>query len=385
MTMSLEGNWNYPTSIRFGAGRIRELPDACEELRIRNPLLVTDPGLAKMDIVTQTKAIIEAAGLPITVFSDVRPNPVERNVMDGQVMYRDNGCDGIIAMGGGSALDVAKAIALLCGQSAPLFDFEDVGDNWARANEATIAPIVAVPTTSGTGSEVGRCSVITDPVDQRKKIIFHPKMLPERVIDDPALTTSMPPILTAQVGMDALGHNLEAFFAPGSHPMADGIALEGTRLIKDFLLSAVQAGENIEARSQMMVASTMGATAFQKGLGAVHAMAHPVSAALDTHHGLAISVFMPYVVAFNMKTIGEKVERLKRLLGLKQGVVDWLLEFREALGLPHTAAELGVTAAMIPGLTVSALRDPTLPTNPRALSEADIERLYRHALDGTLP
>jgi alcohol dehydrogenase class IV len=338
-----------------------------------------------MDIVLQTKAIVEAAGLPVTVFSDVRPNPVERNVMDGQVRYRNNGCDGIIAMGGGSALDVAKAIALLCGQSASLFDFEDVGDNWKRANAATIAPIVAVPTTSGTGSEVGRCSVITDPVDQRKKIIFHPRMLPARVIDDPALTTSMPPMLTAQVGMDALGHNLEAFFASGYHPMADGIALEGARLIKDYLLSAVRAGENIEARSQMMIASTMGAAAFQKGLGAVHAMAHAVSAALDTHHGLAISVFMPYVVAFNMKTIGEKAARLKRLLGLKQGIVDWLLEFRETLGLPHTAAELGVTAEMVPGLTVSALRDPTLPTNPRALSEAEIERLYRHALDGTLP
>ncbi len=384
----LNGNWNYPTPIRFGIGRIAELPDACGELNIRRPLLVTDPGLAELAITSSTVDVCEAAGLPTEVYSDVKPNPVGGNVDDGVRAYLAAGCDGVIAFGGGSALDVAKCVALMAGQSRPLWDFEDVGDWYTRVNEDGMAPLVAVPTTSGTGSEVGRASVIVDEEARKKKIIFHPKMLPERVICDPALTVGLPPGLTAWVGMDALSHNLEAYCSPLFHPQAAGIAMEGMRLVANALVDAVEDGENLLARARMMAASTMGATAFQKGLGAMHALSHPIGAVLDAQHGLTNAVVMPYVLLCNREAIEGKLTRLGAMLGLDnasfEGVVDWVLELRQTVGIPHTADALGLTPELCNELAPMAAADPSGGTNPVKLDEDDYRDLYLDCLEGEL-
>ena len=338
---TLTGNWHYPTPIRVGPGRILELAQTCRELGIERPLLVTDPGLAAMPMVAAAAQSCRDAGLACEVFSDVRANPVEANVAEGVRAWRDGGHDGVIAFGGGSALDAAKAVALMSGQSRPIWDFEDREDWWTRADPDGIAPVVAVPTTSGTGSEVGRASVITDVRDHTKKIIFHPKMLPVAVIADPELTLGLPAHITAAVGMDALSHNLEAFCSPVFHPMAQGIALEGMRLVKEWLPAACEDGADLAARACMQVASTMGATAFQKGLGAMHSMSHPCGAVYDTHHGLTNAVVMPYVLEFNRPAIEEKMTGLARYLGLGeasfQGVVRWILDLRERIGIPRTS------------------------------------------------
>lgn len=384
----LVGNWNFPTPIRYGAGRLRELPVVCRELGMTCPLLVTDPGLAGLPMVAEALAVNEEAGLKTRLFTELRPNPVARNVTDGVAAYQRGVHDGIIAFGGGSAIDVAKAVALMVGQSRPLFDFEDVGDNWTRANSDAIAPIVAVPTTAGTGSEVGRCSVILDEGDQIKKILFHPRMLPSRVILDPVLTVGLPSPLTAAVGLDALSHSLEALFATGFHPLADGIALESLRLIKGALPRAYDHGDDLGARGLMLVASLMGATAFQKGLGAIHALSHPVSAKLDTHHGLANAVFMPYVVAFNRSAIAAPAGRLARYLDLPgagvDAVLEWILGLRQALGISPTAAGLGLTEEMASELAPRAARDPTAATNPIEVTPGIAEQLYRAAVRGDL-
>ncbi len=280
------GDWTYPTAVRFGAGRIRELAEACRALGMTRPLLITDPGLAGLPMIGDAIAANEAAGLPTGLFSAIKPNPVGANVEDGVRAFRDGGHDGVIAFGGGSGLDAGKAVALMSGQSRPIWDFEDVGDNWTRADAGAIAPIVAVPTTAGTGSEVGRAAVITDPDSHTKKIIFHPNMLPGMVISDPALTVGLPAHLTAATGMDALAHCFEAYCAPGYHPMADGIAIGGMGLVKDWLEKAVTDGADLEARGHMLCAAAMGATAFQKGLGAIHSLSHPVGAIYDSHHAL---------------------------------------------------------------------------------------------------
>ena len=308
--MSLFGNWNYPTAIKFGAGRIKELPDVCRTAGIKRPLLVTDSGLAKLPMLAEALAANAAAGLQTAVFSDVKPNPVERNVAEGVRAYRAGDHDGVIAFGGGSALDAGKAIAFLSGQSRHIWDFEDVGDNWTRADPAGIAPTVAVPTTAGTGSEVGRVSVVTDQATHTKRLIFHARIMPVAVIADPELTVGVPPAITAWTGFDALAHCLEAFCAPGFHPMADGIALEGLRLIKDALPLAYRDGRNLEARARMMAAATMGAVAFQKGLGAIHSLAHPIGAHFDAHHGLLNAILMPYVLAHNAPAIEERMAHL---------------------------------------------------------------------------
>ncbi|MCH7486605.1 MAG: iron-containing alcohol dehydrogenase, partial [Proteobacteria bacterium] len=325
----MTGNWNYPTAVRFGAGRINELAKVCASLGMTRPLLVTDPGLAALPMVTGAVADCRAAGLGVAVFHNLRPNPVGRNVTDGVAAYRSGGHDGVIAFGGGSAMDTAKAIALMAGQERPLWDFEDVGDNWRRAEVSAIAPIVAVPTTAGTGSEVGRAAVITEEDTHTKKIIFHPRMLPGVVISDPALCVGLPPHITAATGMDAFAHCLEAYSAPAFHPMADGIALEGMRLVHDWLPAAVKDGTDLAARANMMAAASMGATAFQKGLGAIHSLSHPVGAIYDTHHGLTNAVFTPYVLAFNRPAIEDRMARLARYLGLAkpsfEGVMDWVL------------------------------------------------------------
>ncbi len=385
---NLSGSWNYPTPIRFGAGRIRELADACRELGMSRPLLVTDPGIAALPIVAEALEINRDAGLPTVLYSEVCANPSGADVEAGLAAYRSEACDGVIAFGGGSALDVGKAVGLMAGQTRPLWDFEDVGDWWTRVDESGMAPVVAVPTTSGTGSEVGRCSVIVDSDTHTKKIIFHPGMLPGRVIADPALTVGLPAKLTAAVGMDALSHNLEALCAPGFHPMADGIAVEGIRLIARSLRAAVADGTDIEARSQMMVASTMGATAFQKGLGAMHSLSHPVGAVVGAHHGLTNAVVMPYVLVFNRSAIEEAMTALARSLDLPnpgfQAILTWILSLRQDLGIPHDLGALGVTEDQVETLAPMAAADPTAPTNPIPVDSDSMAELYRQAIRGTL-
>lgn len=383
---TLRGNWTYPTSIRFGVGRIAELADACRSAGIERPLLVTDPGLAGTDMVREAIAANRRAGLPTGLFSDLRGNPVAQNVADGLAVFRDGGHDGVIAFGGGSALDTGKVIAFMNGQTRPMWDFEDIGDWWTRANPDGIAPVIAVPTTAGTGSEVGRAGVITDETTHTKKIIFHPKMMPVVVISDPALMIGLPPYLTAATGMDALAHNLEAYCAPAYHPMAEGIALEGMRLVKDWLPAAVADGGNLVARAHMSVAASMGAVAFQKGLGAIHSLSHPIGSIYDAHHGLTNAVFMPYVLSFNRAAIAEKAARVARYLDLKRpgldGLIEWVLDLRKAIGIPHTLAGLNVGPERFDELAAMAAIDPTAGSNPVAVGPVELKRLYENALAG---
>lgn len=382
----LQGDWNYPTSIRFGIGRIGELAGVCIDLGIKRPLLVTDDNLAGLDLVTDVISAVETAGLPIGLFSDVRPNPSSDDVTAGVKAYLAEGHDGVIAFGGGSALDTGKAIALMVSQTRPLWDFEDAGDNWRRVNANGIAPVVAVPTTAGTGSEVGRAAVIVDASIPIKKIIFHPKMLPRVVIADPALTVGLPPKVTAATGMDALAHNLEAFCAPGYHPMADGIALEGMRLVKEWLPSAFHEPGNLVARSHMMAASSMGATAFQKGLGGMHAMVHPLGAIYGIHHGLLIAVLMPYVLVANRPAIGEHMMRLARYLGLTacsfDAVLRWILDLRREIGIPDNLKDLGVGTERLEDVGRMAVQDPSAGGNPIAFGAEDYTRICASAVQG---
>lgn len=376
--------WNYPTAIRFGTGAIQELPEACRALGMQNPLLVTDPMLATLAITTETVSIVRQAGLSCAVFSDIEPNPVGTDVDKGVEMLRSGNHDGVIAFGGGAALDVGKAIALMAHQTRPLWDFEDIGDYWTRVDESAMVPCVAVPTTSGTGSEVGRCSVIVHQAEKRKAIIFHPKMLPPKVIADPALTLGLPAKITAAVGMDALSHNLEAFCAPGFHPQADGIALEGMKLIQRSLITAVESPDSLDARADMLAASLMGATAFQKGLGAMHAMSHPLGAHLHIHHGLANAIVMPYVLKRNWSVIEERMADLAQYLKLEGSVLDWVLELRTHLNIPHTLAEVGFTVAHCALLAADSVKDPTAGTNPILLTESDYQALFHAAWSGDL-
>lgn len=388
MSSSLSGNWNYPTTVRFGAGRISELAAECQGLGMKMPLLVTDPGLAALPMVTNALAANEAAGLPTGLFSDVKPNPVSKNVDEGVKAYIDGGHDGVIAWGGGSGVDAAKAVALMVGQDGPIWDFEDVGDNWLRVNADGVAPIIAVPTTSGTGSEVGRASVIANEETHTKKVIFHPKMMPAVVICDPELVTGLPAHLTAYTGMDALVHCFEAYCAPGYHPMAEGIALEGMRLIREWLPRAVTDGSDIEARAHMMSAAAMGATAFQKGLGAVHSLSHPVGSVYDTHHGLTNAVFMPYVMNFNRPAIEDRMDILARFLGLPgsgfTAVMDWVMELRTTFDIAHTPVELGVEESRLQELSEMAAIDPTAGGNPVPVGAAEMRTMYDAAMSGRL-
>jgi len=384
----LNGNWNYPTAIRFGAGRINELADACKELGMTNPLLITDPGIAALPMVGEAVDICKNAGLACASFSDIQANPVGKNVMDGVDAYKAGNHDGVIAFGGGSALDVAKTVALMVGQDRPLWDYEDKEDWCNRVNVEGMAPVVAVPTTSGTGSEVGRASVITDESDHTKKIIFHANMLPAKVICDPALTTGLPAKITAWVGIDALSHNMEAYFSPFYHPMAEGIALKGMKLVKDYLPTAVSDGADLVARSQMMIASTMGATAFQKGLGAMHSLSHPCGAVLNTQHGLTNAVVMPYVLERNRRAIEERAVDLARYLDLPNpsldSLINWVLELRKEVAIPNTLAEIGVNESHIEKLSKMAAVDPTVGGNPIPLDAEDMADLYRKAMNGNI-
>ena len=384
----IRANWNYPTAIKVGAGRIRELPDLCLSLGMKNALLITDPGLAPLPIVQQAVVSCQSAGLGCAVFSNIKGNPTEQNVADGVHAYRAGNFDGVIAFGGGSALDAAKAVALMVGQNRPLWDFEDVVDNYLRVNVAVMAPVVAVPTTAGTGAEVGRASVITDYQAHVKRIIFHARMLPAAVILDPELTVGLPPRLTAATGMDALSHNLEAYCSPFYHPMASGIALEGIRLVKEWLPAAVQDGRNLDARLQMLVASSMGATAFQRGLGAMHALAHPLGALYDAHHGTLNAILMPYVLQANRAAIDERITSLARYLDLPQpsfsAFLDWVLALREKIGIPPALAAIGIDDAQAELIARMAVVDGSAATNPIQFSESNYAGILRNAVAGLL-
>jgi alcohol dehydrogenase class IV len=384
VSVILKANWNYPTTVWAGPGRIAELPAACTALGIRRPLLVTDEGLRDAPMVRRARELVPGCGL----FARVRGNPVAANIDEGLRAYRSASHDGVIAFGGGSALDAGKVIAFMSGQTRPLWDFEDVSDWWTRADPAGIAPVVAVPTTAGTGSEVGRAGVVVNEETHQKKIIFHPQMLPRVVISDPELTVGLPPAITAATGMDAFVHCFEAFCAPGFHPLADGIALEGMRLIQTYLPRACEHGADLEARSRMLAAASMGATAFQKGLGAVHAIAHPVGAHFNTHHGLTNAVLLPYVITYNRPAIEGRVAVIARVLDLQgepfAALFEWVLAFRRRLKIPQTLADIGVPATSADTIGREAALDPSASGNPQPADAAAYARIFRAAVKGDL-
>ena len=384
----MKSNWNYPTTVWVGNNRIIEINSACKNLKIKKPLFVTDKDLVGLDFVKNIIKIIEKEFKNLNIFSNFSGNPNGDDVDKGVKEFKKNNCDGVIAFGGGSGLDVGKAIAFMSGQTRPIWDFEDIGDYWKRANNDNIAPIIAVPTTAGTGSETGRASAIINNETGVKKIIFHPKFLPSIVILDPVLTLDLSPRLTAATGMDALAHNLEAFCAPGFHPMADGIAIEGIRLTKKSLMTAVRDGKNLEARSDMLAAASMGSTAFQKGLGAIHSLSHPVNAKFNLHHGLSNAIFMPYVLSYNKKFIEKRIVSICDFLGLKKdfkSFLDWILELRKELNIPHALSEvISEDKFDLEMLSKMALEDPSTATNPRLLNLEDMKKLYDQSIKGNL-
>ncbi len=377
---NISANWSYPNAFKLGRGRIKELADACKSLGMTKPLLVTDRGLASMAITKTALDILEDAGLGRAIFADVDPNPNEKNLEAGVKAFKDGGHDGVVAFGGGSGLDLGKCVAFMVGQTRPVWDFEDIGDWWTRANADGIAPIVAVPTTAGTGSEVGRASVITNSATHVKKIIFHPKFLPGVVIADPELTVGMPKIITAGTGMDAFAHCLEAYSSPFYHPMSAGIALEGMRLVKEFLPRAYREGTDLEARANMMSAAAMGAVAFQKGLGAIHALSHPIGAVYNTHHGMTNAVVMPAVLRFNRKAIEEKIARAAAYLGIAggfDGFYDYVLQLRAELGVPESLSAMGIAPDRIDELSAMAIEDPSAGGNPVPMTLENTKALFR--------
>ena len=381
-------NWNYPTSVWVGENRIKDLSQACKNLDISSPLFVTDKDLINLDMVKNIILELKKNFNNLSIFSNFSGNPLGENVEDGVNEFKKNKCDGVIAFGGGSGLDVGKAIAFMSGQERSIWDFEDIGDYWKRANDEKIAPIIAVPTTAGTGSETGRASAIINKETGVKKIIFHPKFLPSIVILDPYLTVDLSPRLTAATGMDALAHNLEAFCAPGFHPMADGIALEGMRLVKNSLLTAVKDGKNINARLEMLTAASMGSTAFQKGLGAIHSLSHPVNAQFNLHHGLSNAIFMPYVLTFNKKEISEKIVSICDYLNLEKkfdSFINWIIELRKDVKIPHKLSDvLEIDKVNLDKLSQMALEDPSTAGNPKKLTKEDMKIMYEHSLSGKL-
>lgn len=381
-------NWNYPTTIWFGNERINDLPKACEQLGISNPLFVTDKGLATLPIVTDSIAVLTQAGLPTALYSNVAGNPNDEHVTQGVAAYHQGGHDGVIAFGGGSGLDAAKAIALMVGQTGEIWDYEDVGDNWTRVNPDGVAPIIAIPTTAGTGSEVGRASVITDESKQTKKIIFHPKMLPSIVILDPVLTVNLPANITAWTGVDALVHAVEAYCAPGYHPMANGIAIEAIRMIVEHLPTAVEDGHNVESRGHMLVAAAMAATAFQKGLGSIHSVAHQLGAIYHQQHGLLNAIILPYGLKQNADVIESRMAHLCLVLGIAdqstQGFINYVLALRERLDIPETLTDIGIDSNRAVEIGEMALHDPSTPTNAKPVSAVDLQHLFEAAVTGNM-
>jgi alcohol dehydrogenase len=380
-------NLNFPTAIKFGAGRVKELAELCQANGIKRPLFVTDPGLAQMPMVAAILADLKKAGLGVALFSDVRPNPVEANLQAGIKAFKAGKHDGVIAFGGGSGLDIGKLIALMHGQKISVFDLEDIGDWWTRADSAKIVPIIAVPTTAGTGSEVGRAGVVTHPETHEKKIIFHPAIMPKVALLDPELSVGLPPKLTAATGMDALAHCLESYCAPFYHPLAKGVALEGMLLIKENLAKAVKKGADIDARGNMLVASSMGATAFQRGLGAIHALSHPFGGLYDAHHGLLNGIVMPYVLKANRKKIEKDIERAAAYLGIKggfNGFLKWILALRKEVGIPHKLADIGIDTKRLDEVAKMAIKDPSAGGNPIQFSEKQYKALAKKCVTGDL-
>ena len=381
--------WNYPTTMWVGENRIKDIGLACKTLNIKKPLLITDSGLVNSEILKKTLEKLNNENITTEIYSNVTGNPTGTSVNEGVIYYKKKNCDGVIAFGGGSSLDVGKAVAFMSGQTLPIWDFEDVGDNWTKANSDKIAPIIAVPTTAGTGSETGRASVILNEETGVKNIIFHPKFLPSIVILDPLLTVGLPSQITAAMGMDALAHNLEAYCAPGFHPMADGIALEGMKLVKEWLLEAVNNGSNVEARMNMLTAASMGSTAFQKGLGAIHSLSHPINALNNVHHGLSNAIFMPYVLTFNKDVIENKIIKVCEYLEIKEksfdGFLNWILDLRKKLNIPHKLSEVIKEEDLeLDRLSKMALNDPSTGGNPKKLTENDMKILYQHSMSGEL-
>jgi len=381
--MTISVNWSYPTNIRFGPGRIQELGEVCLALNIKNPLLVTDKGLAGLEITENAVHILKSSGFQGRVFSDVDPNPNEINLQAGIIDYQKGNHDGVIAFGGGSGIDLGKMIAFMAGQTRPIWDFEDIGDWWTRADGNSIAPIIAVPTTAGTGSEVGRASVITNSETHEKKIIFHPKVLPSAVICDPELTVGMPSFITAGTGLDAFAHCVEAFSSPHYHPMSQGIAVEGMRLVIKNLPKAYHDPNDIEARSHMMSAAMMGATAFQKGLGAIHALSHPIGAIYNTHHGTTNAVCMPAVLDLNEDKISDRFDQVSSYLGIKngfKGFCAFVREFNASLQIPEKLSGLDVSNVDITRLTEAALKDPSCGGNPVELTKNNVSDLIKNII-----
>jgi alcohol dehydrogenase len=380
-------NINYPNPIKFGAGRIKELPEHCKAAGMMKPLFVTDPGLAKSEMVQAILANMKSAGLSVGTFFDLRPNPTEENVLAGCKAFRAGGHDGVVCFGGGSGLDTGKMIALMHGQTISIFDLEDVDDWWTRADATKIAPTICIPTTAGTGSEVGRAGVITHPVSHEKKIIFHPAIMPKVAILDPELTVGLPAKLTAATGFDALAHCLESYCCPNYHPLSDGVALEGMRLIKENLVKAVKKPKDLDARGNMLMASAMGATAFQKGMGAIHALSHPFGGLYDAHHGMLNGIIMPYVLKANRKKIEKKIERAAAYLGIKggfNGFLKWVLQLRKDTGIPHTLAHIGIDTKRLDEVAEVAKRDPNDSGNPVVLSVKQYKALAKNCVIGKL-
>ena len=379
-------NWNYPTAIWFGDNRIKDISIALKQLNIKNPLIVTDDALVKLPIMQDLTKALEEANIPFSIFSDVQPNPTGINVENGVKTYKQNKNDGVIAFGGGSALDAGKTIAFMSGQTLSVWDFEDVGDNWSQADENGIAKTIAIPTTAGTGSEVGRATVITDSVNHAKKIIFHPKMLPSIVILDPVLTYNLPKHITAWTGIDALVHSIEAYCAPGFHPMADGIAIEAIRLIKENLIKAYKNPTNKDARAYMLVAAMMGATAFQKGLGSVHSIAHQLGGLYNMPHGLANSIILPYALEQNSSAIKDKMEKLCEYLNIPnpstKSFIDYILDLRKNLEIPHTLKEAKITNTKADDIGTAAYNDPSTSTNAKKIDANDLKNLFLAAYSG---
>jgi len=384
----MKSNWNYPTTIWTGEDRSADLPEACNVAKIKNPLFVTDKDLFTLPMTIKIINNLKKVFKDVRVFSNFSGNPVGKNIMEGVEFYNKHKCDGVIAFGGGSALDVGKGIAFMCGQTRPLWDFEDVGDYWKRADQSKISSIIAIPTTAGTGSETGRASAIVNEETGVKKIIFHPKFMPIIVILDPLLTIDLPPRITAATGMDALAHNLEAFCALGFHPMADGIALEGMRLIKNSLSLVVKDGMNIKARSEMLAAASMGSTAFQKGLGAIHSLSHPVNAQFNVHHGLSNAIFMPYVLTFNKKEISERIVSICDYLGLEKSFdsfINWIMDLRQEFNIPHKLSDIVDEEKIdLNKLSTMAFEDPSTSGNPKILTKEDMKLMYQHSISGKL-
>ena len=384
----MKSNWNYPTTVWTGEDRSADLPEACLIAKVKNPLFVTDKDLVTLPMTIKTINNLKKVFKHLSVFSNFSGNPFGKNITEGVKLYNKHKCDGVIAFGGGSALDVGKGIAFMCGQTRPLWDFEDVGDYWKRADESKISPIIAIPTTAGTGSETGRASAIINEETGVKKIIFHPKFMPTIVILDPLLTIDLPPRITATTGMDALAHNLEAFCASGFHPMADGIALEGMRLIKNSLSLAVKDGKNIKARTDMLAAASMGSTAFQKGLGAIHSLSHPVNAQFNVHHGLSNAIFMPYVLTFNKNEISERIISTCDYLGLEKSFdsfIKWVMDLREEFNIPHKLSDvIDEEKIDLDKLSKMAFDDPSTGGNPKKLTKEDMKIMYQHSISGIL-